>query len=346
MKAFGFLEHGGIDKALVWEAPEPPAPGPGEVRVSIIAAAFNRLDLFTLQGLEGVEVPRPHILCGDASGIVEEVGEGVPGVRKGDRVLVNPGLSDGTCAACRAGREMLCRHYRILGEHLQGLACERAVVPARNLLPLPDNLDPVEAAGVPLVFMTAWRALRDVGELRAGERVAIIGAGGGLSTAAIQIAAEAGGRVLVASRSREKAERTRPLGAQDVLEIRPDVPLSQALWEASGKEGFPLIFDCTGKETFPSSARALARGGRLVFCGATTGPRVEIDLRPLFWRNASLRGSTMGSRENLRQALDRLAKGRLRPVVDSVHPLEQGARGLLRLQSGEVFGKVILRVSG
>jgi NADPH:quinone reductase-like Zn-dependent oxidoreductase len=343
MKGFGFAEHGGPEKTGLLEVPEP-HPGPGEVKVRVKAASFNHLDLFTLEGIPGVKVPLPHILCGDASGLVESLGEGVEGVHPGDRVMLDPGLSDGTCEYCVKGLECLCRNYQIIGEHTQGAAAEFVVVPARNVVPLPSHLDFVQGAAPALVFMTAWRALMTVGELQGGQSVAIVGAGGGLTTAAIQLAHWRGANVIVVSRSEDRARRAKDLGADQWIVPTPEKPLDRALWEASGKRGIDLVFDSTGKATVPSTVRSLARGGKFVFCGATTGALVEIDLRTLFWRNASLRGSTMATRAEFRQVLELLAEGAVRPVVDEVFPLAEGRKALERLARGEMFGKIVLRV--
>ena len=343
MKAFGFRQHGGLDEARILEVPEP-VPGPGEVRLRMRVASLNHLDLFTLHGIEGVPVQTPHVLCGDGMGEVESLGEGARGPGPGERVLINPGLSDGTCPACRRGEEVLCRNYRIVGEHTQGVASELAVLPSTNLIPVPPGLDDVAAGTVALVFMTAWRALKTTGGLRGGERVAIVGAGGALSTAAIQIAHLLGAHVTVVTRDPSRGERARALGADAVFLLGGAVPLHKGLWDLSGKQGMDLIFDSTGTATVPSSVRALARGGRLVFCGATTGPLVQLDLRPLFWRNASVRGSTMGTREELREVLSLLSRGRLRAVVDSVVPLDEAPDALRRMDSGAQFGKLALRI--
>jgi NADPH:quinone reductase-like Zn-dependent oxidoreductase len=341
MRGFGFAEHGGYDRLGSVEIPEP-EPGPADVRIRIRAAGFNRLDRFTLEGIPGVAVERPHVLGSDGSGVVDKVGSEVRGLPLGTKVLLNPGLWDGTCDACRAGREALCRNYRILGEHTQGTATAFAVMPARNVHPLPERLSFVEGAAVPLVFMTAWRALKTVAEVAPGERVAIIGAGGGAPTAALQVAKLLGARVAVASRSPAKAERARALGADEVLTFDDEHPLDRVLWQWSEKKGVDVVFDSVGTPTFARSVRALARAGRLVVIGATGGPNVEIDVRTLFWRQASIRGSTMAGPREFEEVLGHLAAGRLKPVVDSVHPLERAMEAFRRFDAPDLFGKVVL----
>ena len=343
MRAFGFREHGGPEQLELLELPEP-VPGPDEVRVRIRASAFNRLDRFVLAGIPGVPIERPHALGSDGAGVVDRVGPGVTGLGPGDPVLINPGLWDGTCDACRAGQEALCRQYRIVGEHVQGTAAEYVVVPRRNVHPIPPGFSFEEAAAAPLVYQTAWRALITVGALVAGERAAIIGAGGGTSLAALQIARWCGARTVVVTRSGAKAERARALGAEEVIVLDADHPLDRALWAWSEKRGVDVIFDSVGRATLPLSVKALARGGRVVVIGATTGPEVPIDLRTLFWRQASIRGSTMASASEFAAMYSHLSEGRFRPIVDRSFPLAEGREAFRRFESEELFGKVVLRL--
>jgi NADPH:quinone reductase-like Zn-dependent oxidoreductase len=343
VNGLGFRAHGGLDQVGVLDLPEP-APGPGEVRLRVRAAAFNRLDRFVLAGIPGVKIELPHVLGSDASGTVDALGPGVDGLSLGQKVLVNPGLWDGSCPACLAGEEALCREYRILGEHVQGAAAEFVVVPRRNVYPLPDRLGFEEGAAAPLVFLTAWRALASVGALKAGERCAIVGAGGGVATAAVQVARRLGARVAVVGRSAEKAEKARALGAEAALVATEERPLDRLLWEWSGKQGVDVILDSVGQPTIGRSVRALARGGRVVVIGATAGPVAEIDLRTLFWRQASVRGSTMSGRSEFESALAGLSDGSLRPVIDSVRPLSDGRAALERMDAPGLFGKVVVRV--
>ena len=260
MRGLGFSAHGGLDK-VGWVDVPPPEPGPGEVRVRVHAAAFNRLDRFVLEGIPGVPVALPHVLGSDASGVVDRVGDGVTEVVPGAEVLVNPGLWDGTCEYCRVGQESLCRNYRILGEHTQGSATEFVVVPPRNIYAKPPAWSWAQAAAAPLVFQTAWRALRTVGDVRPGETVAIIGAGGAVAPAAIQVAHRLGARVVVVGRTAEKVERAVALGAEAGLVVKAEKSHERLLWEWSNKRGIDVIFDSAGADTVPRSLRALARGG-------------------------------------------------------------------------------------
>ncbi|MGI0133127.1 MAG: zinc-binding dehydrogenase [Thermoplasmata archaeon] len=341
MIGLGFAEHGGLERLRLVNVPVP-EPGPGEVRVRVRAAAFNRLDRFVLEGIPGVPVERPHVLGSDGAGVVDATGKGVDDLRAGERVLLNPGLWDGTCDACRAGAECLCRDFRIVGEHTQGTATEFVVVPRRNVHPLPERLTFEEGAAAPLVFQTAWRALLTTGALRAGETVAVVGAGGGVATAAIQVAKWRGARVVVATRSPEKSERCRALGADDVVLLDAEHPLDRVLWEWSGKRGVDVVLDSVGAPTVARSVRTLARGGRVVIIGATAGPKVEVDLRPIFWRQASLRGSTMATAREFDAVLAELRAGRLHPVIDRVFPADRALEALGRFDAPDVFGKIVL----
>ena len=341
MRGLGFSEHGDLDRVGFVDVPEP-LPGPGEVRLRVRAASFNRLDRFVLSGIPGVPIERPHVLGSDAAGTVDSLGAGVEELRPGARMLVNPGLPDDTCDACRRGQESLCRNYRILGEHTQGSATEFVVVPARNLAPIPDGWTDAQAAAVPLVFQTAWRALRTVGAVQPGELVAIVGAGGGVASAAVQVAKRLGARVAMTTRDPQKAERARALGPDDVLLTGPDRPIDRVLWEWSNKTGVDVVFDSAGRETVPRSVKATARGGRVVVIGATTGPLAEVDLRPIFWRQASIRGSTMANRKEFDEVLAELRAGHLRPVVDAEFEFEDGPKAFRRLDAPDLFGKVVL----
>lgn len=341
MKGFGFLAHGDLDRVAYVDVPEP-IPGPGEVRVRIRAAAFNHLDRFTLAGIPGVAIALPHVLGSDGAGTVDRVGEGVSGVAPGAKVLLNPGMWDGTCAACLGGNEALCRNYQILGEHTQGTVTTFAVLPRRNVYPLPERMSFSEGAAAPLVFLTAWRALATVGEVGVGDRVAIIGAGGGVSTAAVQVARLLGARVAVASRSPNKEERALALGAEAFLPFSEERPLDRTLWEWSEKKGVDVVLDSVGAPTVARSVRALARGGRVVVMGASAGSTLELDVRTLFWRQGSIRGSTMSSREEFEAVLAHLASGRLRPVIDSERPFEEARSAFARFDAPDLFGKIVV----
>ncbi|HYA54786.1 MAG TPA: zinc-binding dehydrogenase [Thermoplasmata archaeon] len=342
MRGFGFTQHGGMDRLAFVELPEP-VPGPGEVRIRVRAAGFNHLDRFTLEGIPGVPISLPHALGSDGSGVVDSVGPAVNDLTVGTKVLINPGMWDGTCPACRSGNEALCRNYRILGEHTQGSAAPFVVVPRRNVHPLPERMSFIEGAAAPLVFLTSWRALATVGEVRSGDRVAIVGAGGGVATAAVQVAKLLGARVAVVSRSAEKESRVRALGADAFLPFSEGRPLDRVLWEWSEKNGVDVILDSVGAATLPRSVRSLARAGRVVVMGASTGATAEVDVRTLFWRQASIRGSTMSSASEFLAVYEHLAAGRLKPVVDTAASFEHAVEAFRRFDAPDLFGKIVLK---
>jgi NADPH:quinone reductase-like Zn-dependent oxidoreductase len=344
VKGLGITAHGGVDQ-VGWVQIPAPVPGPEEVRVRVHAAAFNRLDRFVVQGIPGVPIELPHVIGSDAAGVVDQSGEGVTDVLAGTEVLLNPGLWDGTCEYCRIGQESLCRTYRILGEHTQGSATEYIVMPRRNVYPKPPGWSWGQAAAAPLVFQTAWRALKTIGQVRPGETVAVVGAGGALAPAVIQVGRQLGGRVVVVGRSATKVERAVALGAEAGLVITPEKSHDKLLWDWSNKRGIDVIFDSAGTETVPRSVRALARGGRVVVVGATEGAKVELDLRTLFWRQGSIRGSTMSSRSEFDEVYAELARGHLKPVLDSEWEFDRGVEAFRRLGEPDVFGKVVLRTT-
>lgn len=340
MKAAYIREHGGPEVLEVGQLPDPSA-GPGEVVVDVGAAALNHLDLWVRRGLPGLDVQMPHVGGSDAAGTVADVGEGVEGWEPGDRVVVNPGQWCGRCEWCARGEHSLCESYRIMGEHVDGAAAEKVRVPADSLYPLPEDVPFEEAAGVALVFQTAWRGLVVRAGLRPGETVLITGGSGGVSTAAIQIAALAGARVLAVTSGPENVERVRALGAEIVID-RLEEDFSKAAYEATGRRGVDVILDSVGEAMWNGCVRALARDGRLVTYGATTGSAGQQDIRRMFWKQVRIIGTTMAGRGEFEKVMDLVFSGRLRPVVDVVWPLERIADAHARMEEGESFGKVIL----
>jgi NADPH:quinone reductase-like Zn-dependent oxidoreductase len=267
----------------------------------------------------------------------------VTSVHVGDHVVVNPGVSDRTCEYCRTGDNPLCLEYRILGEHRPGTMAEFVVVPAANVVAIPDHVSLASAAAFPLATLTAWRMVMSRARVRAADLVLIRGIGGGVALAALQIAKLAGARVWVTSRSDAKLERAVGLGADDVLNER-SLDVAKEVRARTGKRGVDVVIDCVGEATWTSSLGALGRRGRLVSCGGTSGPFVQTDVRRLFWNQWTLMGSTMGSDAEFDAIVAELRAGRLLPRIDSVFPLRQGRDAFARLQSGEQFGKVVVDV--
>lgn len=345
MKALALTATGGLEHLSLVDLPRPAIRATDDVLVRIHAAALNHLDLFVAQGLPGAGPTFPHVVGSDGAGTVEAVGEAVWQLKPGDRVMINPGISCDRCAACREGEQSLCSTFRLLGEHLPGLAAEYAVVPADNLAPVPAKLSWAEAAGFSLSTLTAWRMLTTRARLQAGETVLIWGAGGGVSLAAIQITILLGGRAIVTSGSDSKLEVARRLGADTGLRHDRDDVIAEVR-RLTGGRGADVVIDSVGERTFPQSLRALRRGGRLVICGATTGPSVSFDLRRLFWHQWSILGSTMGNRREYAEIVRLAHQGRLRTVVDRVVPLTDGVAAYQRMERDEQIGKLVLEVSG
>ncbi len=339
MKAAYLTGHGGLEVLAYGDLPVP-EPGPGEARVAVRAVALNHLDVFVRRGWKGLKLAFPHVVGSDAAGVVDAVGPGVEGLAVGDAVVLAAGWSCGRCRACLAGNEHLCRQYHLFGEHRGGAGAGRFVAPARNLLPKPDGLSFVDAAAVGVAYLTAWHMLVTRAQVRLGETVLVHGASAGVSVAGIRIARRLGARVIATTSSPQKAARAQELGADAVIDYtREDL---KARLKALAPEGVEVVFEHPGAATFDLSVKALAQGGRVVTCGATTGPEVALDLRRLFMKQASLLGSTMGTRAELMAVLDEVAAGNLRVVVDRVLPLSEIHEGHRALESGAHFGKIVL----
>lgn len=341
MRAVVIREHGGYE-CLRFEDRPLPEPGPGEVRVAVRAAGLNHLDCWVRRGVPGHVFPLPLVPGCDGSGVVEAVGTGVLGVVPGARVVLAPGVVSVDDEWTARGHDHLSPGYGILGETRDGTCATHVVVPARNAVPLPDNLEFEEAAAFSLTALTAWNMVARRAQLEAGETILIHAAGSGVSTMALQIAQLLGAaRTIVTTSSKAKVEQARALGADDVFDYT-DPDWSRAVKRATGGRGVDVVVDHLGEATFASSLKVLVRGGRYVTCGATTGPKVEAHLNLIFFRNLSLLGSTMGSRGDLHRLLELLARGRLAPIVDSILPLSDVAEAHRRLEAREVFGKIVL----
>lgn len=339
MRAAVIERHGGSEVVRLADLPTP-EPGPGEVRVAVRAVALNHLDLWLRRGIPGLQVRFPHTGGSDIAGVVDTLGPGVTDFQPGARVLVNPSLWCGECEWCRKGEESLCVAFRIIGEHVPGGMAEYAVVPARNLLRIPEHLGFEGAAAVPLAFQTAWRALVSRGRLAAGESVLILGASGGVATAAIQIARMLGARVFAVT-STTKIDKVRSLGADVVIDrVREDV--ARAVSEETGKRGVDVVLENVGEATWKGALRSLAKGGRLVTYGATTGPKGEVDIRAIFWKQTEILGSTMASKREFGTVMGLIFDGKLHPVIDVVWPLERARQAHERLERGDQFGKIVL----
>jgi NADPH:quinone reductase-like Zn-dependent oxidoreductase len=340
MKAAIFKQHGGPEVVEIADVPKPRAQA-GLVVVAVRASAMNHLDLWARRGLPGLDFEFPHIGGSDIAGTIHELGEGVEGPAVGARVLVNPSLWCGDCEWCRRGQESLCESYRIIGEHRSGGFAEFIAVPARNILPIPDDISFEDAAAVPLVYQTAWRGLITRGRIRAGGTVLVTGGSGGVATAAIQIAKLAGAYVLAVTSGPEKVRRLEELGADMVFD-RLETEFSKEIWSLTGKRGVDVVFDSVGEVMWPQLTRVLARDGRLVVYGATTGPKGQIDIRLAFWKQLNIIGTTMSSRSEFEEVMALVFQKELEPVIDVVWPLEKAREAHERLEAGAQLGKIVL----
>jgi len=309
----------------------------GHVAVAVKTAGINHLDLWMAHGMQRVDPPR--VICADGAGVVEEASGGR--WKPGDEVLLLPTVSDGTCEQCQAGNEVFCPHFGILGEHVDGTACERLQVPERMVYAKPPALSWEEAAAFPLTFLTAYRMLTTRARLQRGETLLVVGAGAGVSVAAIAIGKHLGARVLTTSRSEAKLEQARKLGADEAF---PTEGFSEPVRELTGKRGADVIFDSVGAATVDEDLKALALGGRIVTCGSTSGPKVTLLWPRVFFKHADILGSTMGNSGEFEEVLELVGAG-LKPVVDSVYPLAEVEQALAHLDAAEQFGKVVLRVA-
>ncbi len=343
MRALVMRGFGGLDQIAAADVPRPVPQRATDVLVRIHAAAINRIDLFVLKGLPKAQYDFPHVLGSDGAGVVESVGPDVSGVEPGDRVLLNPGIACGRCDVCRAGEQPLCRQYRILGEHLEGTIGEYVVVPEANLAKITGSWTWAEAAAFPLATLTAWRMLMSRARLRPGETVLVWGIGGGVALAAVQIARLIGARVIATSSSDAKLLVATRLGADVALNhTRQDVAREVRALTGAGAD---VVVDSVGEQTWEASLKALRPMGRLVTCGATSGPAVNLDLRRLFWFQWSLLGSTMGNDREFREVVALGERGQLRPVIDSTVPLAEGAAAFRRMAGGRQLGKLVIEVT-
>jgi NADPH:quinone reductase-like Zn-dependent oxidoreductase len=344
MKALTLVAAGGLQHLRVQELPEPTIQFPDQVLLRVQAVALNRLDLFVAQGLPGISYSFPHVVGSDGAGTVLQVGAAVQQFRPGDRVMINPTLVCGQCPACSAGEDALCSSLRVLGEHCPGTLAEYIALPAENLAAVPRSMTWPEAAAFSLASLTAWRMLTTRARVQAGETVLIWGIGGGVALAALQIARLLGARTIVTSGAEAKLDAARALGADAVLNHH-SADIVAEVRKLTGGRGADVVVDTVGEQSWPQSLRALRRGGRLVTCGATTGPMVSLDLRRLFWHQWSILGSTLGSRREYAEVVRLAEEGKLRPVIDRVVPFSEAVSAFQRLDRGEQVGKLVIKVA-
>lgn len=342
MKAVIFRQHGGPD-VLEYTDFSTPEPKPGEALVRLRAAALNRMDVLVRNGWQGLKLELPHIDGADGAGEVVEIkGEGL-GVRVGDRVVIDANLSCGKCEFCLAGKDNMCREWHLLGETVRGTYAEYVALPAKQLYRLPDDFDFHQAAAAALVYQTAWHSLVKRGNLQKGETVLIVGAGGGVNTASVQIAKYIGAQVAVIGSSAEKLQLAESLGADILIDRSKEEDWSKAVFKATDKRGVDVVVDNVGT-TFMQSLRCLRKGGRLLTVGNSGGPKFEIDNRYMFAKHLSIIGSTMSPLSEFKEVMDLIVAGKLKPVVDRTYPLEDAAVAQERLWRNENFGKITLDI--
>jgi len=341
MNAVRFHQHGDPSVLRFEEAPDP-ALLPGEVLVRVRACALNHLDLWERRGLPGLEIPMPHISGSDVAG--EVVDAAAPHVAVGQRVMLQPGISCGRCGACLSGRDNECPRYEVLGYRTyQGGYAELVKVPVQNLLPLPDHVSWVAAAAFPLTFLTAWHMLMTRAGLQRGEDVLVLAAGSGVGQAAVQIARLHGARVFATAGTPEKLDRARALGADEAIDHHRQDIAAEVL-RLTNKRGVDIVIEHVGEATWAKSVRAMARGARLVTCGATSGANGALNLQALFAKQLTLMGSYMGTKGELVRAARFFFDGHLAPVVDHTFPLADAAVAQQRMEASGQFGKIVLEV--
>lgn len=340
MIAAGIKAHGEIEQLVTLDVPEPTV-GDGEVLVAVKAAALNHLEIWMRKGRAGLSLPLPHVLGSDAAGIVMAVGNGVQRWQLGDEVILNPGLSCGSCAHCLRGEQSLCDTFSIVGMGCPGTFAEKVLVPGINLQPKPTHLTWSEAAALPLAHLTAWRMLMNRAALRPGETVLIHGIGGGVALAALQLAVLAGARSIVTSSSVAKLSRASEFGAHHGILYKSPSLIDEILSCTNGN-GVDIVIDTVGAATWPVNVAVCRKGARIVHCGITGGPHVEADIAALYWKQLSVMGSTMGSQEDFRTLLTAVEASGLKPVVDQEYPLKSAREAQEYMEAGEQFGKIVL----
>jgi len=342
LNAILFHQHGNTDVLEYGDFP-PPEPGPGQVLVRLKAAALNHLDIWVRNGWPGLKLQYPHIPGADGAGEVAALGEGISRWSVGERVVINPNLSCGTCEYCLIGMDNRCIYWGLLDETTRGTYAEYIAVSARNLLRIPDGFGEHEAAAAALVFLTAWHSLIRRGQLKAGETVLIVGASGGVNLASLQIAKLSGAQVFVVGSHPEKLVPAGTLGADYLIDRSEDKNWSETVYRITEKRGVDIVVDNVGT-TFAESFRAAGRGGRVLTVGNTGHPRVEIDNRFIFAKHLSLIGSTMGTHNDFRTVMELVFNGRLVSIIDQTFPLSEAGAAQTRLERGDQIGKITLEI--
>ena len=342
MRAITIPEHGGRE-VLTYVTDFPtPVPGPGEVLVKVAATGLNHVDLVVRRGYPGISIPLPHIPGGDIAGVVDELGDGVTGVKAGTRAVVYPLVACGECPLCNEGKPNLCLNWKYFGLHLKGGYAEYVVVPAHNVIPLPDGVSFEEAAAIPVAGLTAFHALKTVGNLQPGQTFFMWGGAGGLGTIAIQIAKQLGATVLATGSMPGRLELMKSLGADVVFNRLTDDVAAGVRKVAPA--GIDLIIDFVGPETFPTSFDLLKKGGQMLLCGIITGREATVSLHMTYLRHLSIKGLYLGTKEEMVELVDWVARKKVMPYLKQTMALQDAAEAQRMLEDGEVTGKLVLRV--
>lgn len=342
MRAITIPEHGGRE-VLTYVTDFPtPVPGPGEVLVKVAATGLNHVDLVVRRGYPGISIPLPHIPGGDIAGVVDELGDGVTGVKAGTRAVVYPLVACGECPLCNEGKPNLCLNWKYFGLHLKGGYAEYVVVPAHNVIPLPDGVSFEEAAAIPVAGLTAFHALKTVGNLQPGQTFFMWGGAGGLGTIAIQIAKQLGATVLATGSMPGRLELMKSLGADVVFNRLTDDVAAGVRKVAPA--GMDLIIDFVGPETFPTSFDLLKKGGQMLLCGIITGREATVSLHMTYLRHLSIKGLYLGTKEEMVELVDWVAQKKVKPILTNTLSLADAAEAQRMLEAGEVIGKLVLRV--
>ena len=344
MKAVRIHAHGGIEQLRYEDAPEPELSAPDEVIVRLKNAGVNHVDIWNRLGEAAIPIPLPHILGADGAGIVVAVGPEARMIKRGDAVCLYPFTGCGQCEFCLTDRDFMCIHVIALGQRLEGTYAEYVKLPAENCFPIPAGLSFAEAAAFPLVFLTVWRMLITNAKLTPGETILILGIGGGVASAALQVVKRIGARVIVTSGSDEKLEQARMLGADHGINYRRADFAKEVIAITDGR-GVDVVLDCVAGENWQKSLTALTQGGRLVTCGATAGGLADTDLSLIFKKQLQILGSTLGSRDEFHRLINFMNATHLRPVIDRTFPLAEAAAAQRRMEEAKQFGKIVLRCS-
>ena len=345
MKAAYFNEHGSLEQIKIGEV-DVPQVDPNEVLIETKFGALNHLDIFVIRGWPGLKLTMPHVIGADGSGIIKEVGSEVSTISQGDKITINPGLSCGKCSMCLSGKQVFCKQFSILGENQWGTFAQYIKIPEINALKIPKDYPFDKAAAAPLTFLTAWRMLTTQAKIKHNEIVFIHGAGGGVSSAAIQIAKYFGAKVIATTSTPEKIQKAKELGADHVINYKEMKDYTKFVYtELTNKQGIDIVIDNVGQATFQTSIQLLRPRGRLITCGVTSGPFTKINVTNIFWKHLEIKGSTMANQGEFREVMQLVFEGKLNPIIDTIYPLEKVREAETHLSEGNQFGKVLIDVS-